>query len=351
MSRQPSSILSVIIPVHNAEKYLSECLDSILSSNYKFLEVICIDDGSTDSSGTILDNYADEDSRVVVIHRENKGVSSARNRGIGQATGEYITFVDSDDQINSEMYYQMINFMQTKSLDCVVCNYLYHPFSGPARKIVGEFPDKEILERENIKEKIIKPLLGFGEGETDILSSVWNKIFSASVIRDNKLKFNECRTHGEDWQFCIEYFSVARTVGFCIEAFYQYLRRDKSSLISSYRDNYFKIELEDRLHFKNLFPDLDWDSKKKERELKKKVIDATLYYRIHARAIGKMQEIMECADKYEIFAHPENKFESKLKIYIHNSDINKFTKLLYAKTNLSLIKSKIKIFLKILLQR
>ena len=89
--------VSVIIPVYNVEKYLQKCLDSVINQTYKNLEIICVDDGSPDNSGGILDAYAQNDSRIIVIHQENAGVSAARNRGLDAATGEYIAFVDSDD--------------------------------------------------------------------------------------------------------------------------------------------------------------------------------------------------------------------------------------------------------------
>lgn len=104
--------LSIIVPVYNSEKYLCNCLDSITEQSFRDFELILIDDGSADSSGTICDNYAMNDGRIKVIHKENGGASSARNCGIQSASGKYISFVDSDDWLSREMYSVMFAEMQ-----------------------------------------------------------------------------------------------------------------------------------------------------------------------------------------------------------------------------------------------
>ena len=98
------SKISVIVPVYNVEQYLPQCLDSIINQTYKNLEIICVDDGSPDNSGKILDEYAKKDKRIKVIHQENQGVSVARNTGLDNATGKYIGFVDPDDWIEADYY-------------------------------------------------------------------------------------------------------------------------------------------------------------------------------------------------------------------------------------------------------
>ena len=101
-------MISIIVPVYKAEKYLSRCVDSILGQTYKDLEVILVDDGSPDGSGVLCDAYAAKDSRVRVIHKENGGVSTARNVGLDAAGGDYISFVDSDDYVDPDMYEKMV---------------------------------------------------------------------------------------------------------------------------------------------------------------------------------------------------------------------------------------------------
>lgn len=116
-----AGMISVIVPVYNAEKYLPQCIDSILAQTYTDFELIIVDDGSTDRSGQICDEYKDKDSRVYVVHQENRGVSAARNAGIDMAKGEYIAFVDSDDFIHNQML-ELLFFALTKySVDISVC--------------------------------------------------------------------------------------------------------------------------------------------------------------------------------------------------------------------------------------
>ena len=117
-------LISVIVPVYNTEKYLDRCIQSILSQTYSNIEILLIDDGSTDSSGAICDKYAEQDSRVRVFHKANGGVSSARNMGLDKAKGTWFTFVDSDDWIDMDMYEQMYNAAIQNKVDMVCCDLL-----------------------------------------------------------------------------------------------------------------------------------------------------------------------------------------------------------------------------------
>ena len=101
--------ISIIIPVYNVEAYLPSCLDSIINNTFRDLEIICVDDGSPDNCGSILDKYAAEDSRIVVIHQENQGVAVARNNGIREAKGEFVAFIDSDDWIHPQYFQTLLN--------------------------------------------------------------------------------------------------------------------------------------------------------------------------------------------------------------------------------------------------
>lgn len=114
--------ISVIVPVYKAEQYLTRCIESILHQTYENIELILIDDGSPDLSPEICDKYADSDSRVIVIHQENQGVAAARNIGMDRATGDYVTFVDSDDYIDKDMYESMLNIADKYDTDVVMCD-------------------------------------------------------------------------------------------------------------------------------------------------------------------------------------------------------------------------------------
>lgn len=120
-------LISIIVPVYNAEKYLNKCIESIVHQTYNNLEILLIDDGSTDESGVICDNWAKKDKRIKVIHKKNSGVSSSRNIGLDNYSGEYVTFVDSDDYIENDMYETMLITSVKNNVDIVCCNYNYIP--------------------------------------------------------------------------------------------------------------------------------------------------------------------------------------------------------------------------------
>lgn len=110
-----NKLVSVIVPVYNVEKYLERCINSIIQQSYNNLEIILIDDGSTDASGKICDEYKEKDDRIIVIHKENGGLSDARNAGIKIFTGEYVTFIDSDDYVSKNMVSNMLDILEKSS--------------------------------------------------------------------------------------------------------------------------------------------------------------------------------------------------------------------------------------------
>ena len=140
MDRKP--LISVIVPVYNVEKYLARCVDSILAQTYSHLEIILVDDGSQDDSGKICDEYAAKDARIQVIHKENGGLSSARNAGIDAAKGEYLAFVDSDDWIEPDAYDRMMELIEKYSVK-LVCAGRYDAGGETGEKQLGLCPPKE----------------------------------------------------------------------------------------------------------------------------------------------------------------------------------------------------------------
>ena len=117
-------VISVIIPCYNVEKYIDRCMESVLNQTYRELEIILVDDGSTDRTGNICDRYSQIDARVKVIHKENRGLSSARNAGLDICQGDYIFFVDSDDWISHNMYEKMLSSLKSVNADIAVCGWV-----------------------------------------------------------------------------------------------------------------------------------------------------------------------------------------------------------------------------------
>ena len=187
--------ISVIIPVYNTEKYLHRCIDSVLAQTYQDLELLLIDDGSKDSSGAICDEYAAQDARVKVFHKENGGVSSARNLGLDNAQGEWVTFVDSDDYIEE-------NFLKS--------------FDGnmDADLVVGGMIEKRFQDNllRNIPSRYIHPLKNALDGNLTkvVFQSAWGKLFRGSLIKN--LRFDESMIIGEDHYFMLRYVYIAKSL-------------------------------------------------------------------------------------------------------------------------------------------
>ena len=188
--------ISIIIPVYNSENYLRECLDSITKQTFTDFEVLLINDGSTDKSGIICDEYAAKDSRFKVFHKENGGVSSARNLGLHNAKGEWITFVDSDDLIEEDA---LKNFILTNSDQIDF-------FLFGVKKLIDEkevtffyFENDQVF---SVLEFINKyPLCQY-------FAEPWSKFFKSSIIKINNITFDESLSWGEDSLFNVQYLSL-----------------------------------------------------------------------------------------------------------------------------------------------
>lgn len=208
-------LLSIIMPIYNAEEYLNRCIDSILNQTMRDFELILVDDGSMDSSRKICKLYLDYDKRIKFICKKNGGVSSARNEGIKFATGQYITFIDPDDWIDFNMYEIMLNTIKMETADIVVCDFCTEP-------------NAQLLESKNKIISLFTPLeaikdLCKGNG---LHNSVWNKIYVNSFIKN--VTFNENISIGEDWLFNLFVFNKVGIVAYTNQKFYHYFSHENS---------------------------------------------------------------------------------------------------------------------------
>lgn len=171
--------ISIIVPVYKVEPYIHKCVDSILAQTFKDFELILVDDGSPDNCGQICDEYAQKDSRVKVIHKENGGVSSARNVGIDTALGEYITFIDPDDIIEQNMYQVLFEHAIKYSADIVVCPIRSFNEVEGTISISTVWLEGNILDKKNIEEKIIPSIL---RKKYYSILSVVNKLYQKNSL-------------------------------------------------------------------------------------------------------------------------------------------------------------------------
>lgn len=218
--------VSIIVPVYNVEKYLSFCLDSLVNQTFKDIEIICVNDGSTDNSAEVLEHYAGFDKRIKIINKENGGLSSARNAGLDAATGKYIAFVDSDDFVSHFLVERAYNFVQKKNADFAAFGFDY---------VVGNS-----LKLYESGFSFPKSLVGKCVYETDlnenfytkIHPTAWCKFYSAKLIQNNNLRFCEDIIF-EDLPFAAEVYLSANRMVYTNLPLYYYRAERQGSILSS----------------------------------------------------------------------------------------------------------------------
>lgn len=176
-------IVSIIVPVYNVEKYIDRCVHSLLSQTLENIEIILVDDGSSDNCPQICDNYANKDNRIKVIHKTNAGLGYARNSGLEVAKGKYVAFVDSDDFVSSNMYNELIMLADKYNLDTVFCGYNYYNKDDDiSRKVESE--QLSIIKNDNAGVTMIEKMLSSDNKKNivDFDMCVWRAIYSRKII-------------------------------------------------------------------------------------------------------------------------------------------------------------------------
>lgn len=208
-------LISVIVPIYNVEEYLDRCVESIVNQTYKNLEIILVDDGSPDNCPKMCDSWSEKDNRIKVVHKENGGLSDARNAGMPFATGEIISFIDSDDWIELDMFERMLSRMQKDNSDMVSCGVKWVEEDGSLIRDVtseNEVLDTMIAMKELLNDRKLK-------------QHVWNKIYKYDLIKD--IPFEKGKYH-EDVFWSYQIVGRAKKVSVVKESFYNYVQRSNS---------------------------------------------------------------------------------------------------------------------------
>ena len=240
-------MISVIVPIYNVEQYLEQCLDSIISQTYSQLEIILVDDGSTDSSGQICDKYARKDERIVVIHKTNGGLSDARNAGISVATGEYISFIDSDDYIATDMYNKMIKICEQNHCDIVVCARDNFDEDGN-HKVMFQAKKQTIYTSEEAIEEILL--------NRNMDSAAWDKLYHKKLFTE--IRYPVGVLH-EDLTVTSRVFSAANKIVQIPDVFYQYRIRKGSITKQGFKPKKMDLmfqSIELKMYIENNYPNL-----------------------------------------------------------------------------------------------
>lgn len=239
-------LISVIVPVYNAEEYLPACLDSILNQDLREIEIIVIDDGSTDESGKIADRYAAEDPRIRVIHQENAHLSASRNAGMQLAIGEYIAFIDADDWIETDMFSSMYKVAQREKSDVVICS------------VTLEFTKDNSVYFEKVGQEYTERDTGhfyslFIElSQLHLFNYAWNKIYRTQMLRDCMLSF-QVEAPFEDIAFNLQVLKVIQVISVLPGTYYHYIHRDVQTILSSYRPRFLEAHKQKEEVFQSFF--------------------------------------------------------------------------------------------------
>lgn len=201
-------LVSIIITVYNKEKFIERCLKSVINQSYSNIEIIIVDDGSTDNSYDICNIYADKDKRIKLFRKSNGGVSSARNYGITKCVGEKVAFIDGDDYVHKDYTY---NLMKYEKYDLVVCGY----FSVYKNKIIEYNPKEDIVT--NRKEILLNV---FNYINFNCFCVPYLKLFELKIIKDNNILFKESLDYGEDTCFVFEYMRFIDNIKISSKAYY-----------------------------------------------------------------------------------------------------------------------------------
>ena len=216
--------VSIIIPVYNAESFLARCVDSVLGQEYTDFELLLIDDGSKDRSGALCDTYAASDSRVRVFHKENAGVSAARNQALSEARGTFIQFLDSDDWMTPDSTKLLVRAAEENDCDLVIADFYRVVGERVSRK--GDIEEEGVMSPEEFAAHMMESPADYYYGV------LWNKLYRRSIIEEHALRMNAEISWCEDFMFNLEYIRFAERITALHAPIYYYVKR-KGSLVTT----------------------------------------------------------------------------------------------------------------------
>jgi glycosyltransferase involved in cell wall biosynthesis len=210
--RSMELMVSIVVPVYNAEKYLEDCLISLVDQTYENIEIILVDDGSVDDSGRICDCWAEKDDRIIVYHKKNEGVSATRNFGIQRARGKFLMFVDADDMLVLNTVEYMVKEIIKNNSELVVCKYQSQDYKKNIRE--SNLRIELLLKEDYLREMMIP--------EKNIAAFVYNRLYLTQIIMEKNIRFNQNVQVCEDTLFNYEYMKFIKNVVFINNALYFY---------------------------------------------------------------------------------------------------------------------------------
>lgn len=231
-TEESMALVSIIVPVYNVENYLPLCIGSIREQTYKNIEIILVDDGSTDNSGKLCDEYASLDDRIKVVHKTNGGLSDARNAGMDVACGSWIGFVDSDDYVEPDMYEELLHLCCKYGVELACCRY-----NEFGEGVDDGTPDESGRVMELKAEELLRAIAGGGGDEIFASMSVWDRLYHRNILTGLRFPVGKCY---EDILFSTQTITRARNCVYQNRSYYHYRIRSGSITLS---DNYYGYDM------------------------------------------------------------------------------------------------------------
>jgi len=229
--------VSIIVPIYNVEKYLKRCVDSLINQTYTNLEIILIDDGSSDNSPEMCNSYAKEDSRIKVIHKKNGGLSDARNKGINIANGKYVMFIDSDDYVEIDIVETAVNAIDKFDSDFVIWGY-YADFVNQNEEHIQSitYTSMNGVLNPNKEEFYLSSEL------LNLMGYAWNKLYKNEIIQKNNYRFKKGLSLVEDIVFNSEIFKSYHSISFIDKSLVHYMQRPRETLGGKFYEDQFELK-------------------------------------------------------------------------------------------------------------
>lgn len=281
-------LISVIVPVYNCEKTLSITIESIINQTYKNLEIILVDDGSKDKSGTICDEYAKLDKRINVIHQSNKGLSGARNTGIYNSNGYYLSFIDAGDYVDLSMYEKLLPFVE-KDIDLIEFPY-YVRSNEKNIPVINNCVKKKVLQKSFIEDEFLPCLLNLKDNVNNIaLNFAVRILYKKSILKNNNILFNEKVRKWEDRDFIILYSNCCNSLVFFDSPLYYYICDDSQEHLSM-------------KYYSSLLEECIISCKNREKRFKDKYSFSSVYYLTHILNvfISRFFELIDHEEKFTV---------------------------------------------------
>lgn len=274
--------ISVIIPVYNVEKYLKRTIRSVINQSHINIEIILVDDKSTDSSLKICSEYEKLDSRISVLKQEkNQGPTIARNRAISLAKGKYIYFMDSDDYIEKDMLENLYNIADKENLDLVICGYYFETSKlvNNKEEILSNFPINYKSKKYNSQKEFKRDLVKLWDAS--MLYNIWNKLYRTDIIQNNNIRFKDIMI-SEDIEFNKEYIDFCNKIYIDELCYYHYIREREGSITTKYKENLFEMRVEEHKEFIKYFNKINLYSNEAEEYVARRYIE---------RAVGCIENL------------------------------------------------------------